>query len=133
MIKRIFASAVAALSVVACATAVSAIDNTKLVVTELNGTEYVPQTEVQASMDFAGNNLSATVGGNIINANYKEGKDGALTISEGAMTRMMVPDSFREDEFVDAINAIASYKVEGNEISFIDADGNVVIKAVKAE
>ena len=128
----IIAASAAALTMIAC-TSTSAISGKTLNVTELNGTEYVSQTETTANMQFSENNLSATVGGNAINAQYFEGKDGKLTISNGLSTKMMVPEEFREDEFVAAINSIAAYKVDGEEVSFLDADGKIIIKTVVAE
>lgn len=128
-IKTILVSCVAALGLVACAS--SSIDNTNLSVTELNGTTYVNMAEEPAYMNFTEGILSASVGGNVINSNYKEGKDGSLTFSMGLSTKMFVPEELREDEFVDAINSIASYKVDGNVFSFLNKDGNVVIKAQK--
>lgn len=134
-IRTIILSAVAALGIISCGSQnqESAIKDSKFYVVELNGTEYVSQTEETAYILFEEGICSATVGGNMINAQYQEGKDGALTLSNSLSTKMLVPDEFREDEFVAAVNSIASYKADGNVVCFLDADGNVLIKTNKAE
>ena len=101
-IMNIIAAVAAAFTIIAC-TSTSAISGKTFNVTILNGTEYVSQTETPANIQFSKTSLSATVGGNTINAQYYEGKHGTLTISNGLSTKMMVPEEFREDEFVAAI------------------------------
>lgn len=131
-IKTMVMAFAVALGLVSCASSHSAIEGQQLLIVELNGTEYVSQGETPASISFSDGRCSATVGGNIINADYKEDKNGGLEFSMGLSTKMMVPDSYREDEFVAAFNSISSYKADGDEISFMDAEGKVVIKAQPA-
>ncbi len=128
-IKTLVAALAVASGLVSCASSRSAIDGRQLLIVELNGTEYVSQGETPANMAFSNGRCSATVGGNIINADYKEGKNGGLEFSMGLSTKMMVPESYREDEFVAAFNSISSYKASGDEVSFMDAEGKVLIKS----
>lgn len=129
--KKILSTLAAAALLAACTASVSAIDNQLFKITELNGTEYVSLGEQPAAIAFSDGVCNATVGGNGIFAEYAEGKDGALTFCNGGATKMMVPEEYREDEFIAAFNAIASYKVDGETVVFLDAEGNELIKAVK--
>ncbi|MGN1215042.1 MAG: META domain-containing protein, partial [Candidatus Cryptobacteroides sp.] len=111
----------------------SSIANATFNIVELNGTEYQSLGEKPAFIAFEGEKCNASVGGNSIFASYKEEAEGKLALSEGGMTRMMVPQEYREDEFVEAFNSIASYKAEGDTVTFLNAEGTEVIKAVKVE
>ena len=44
---------------------------------------------------------------------------------------MMVPAEYREDEFVNAFNSIASYTANSDTVVFLNAEGAELIKAVK--
>lgn len=128
-IKTLVMAFAVACGLVSCAAPHSAIEGKQLLIVELNGTEYVSHGETPANIAFSGGRCSATVGGNIINADYKESKNGGLEFSMGLSTKMMVPESYREDEFVAAFNSISSYKASGEEVSFMDAEGKVVIRS----
>lgn len=129
MNKTILA-AIAALAV-SCSASKDALNNQKFTITELNGTEYVSKGDAPAYISFSDGKLSTSVGGNVINASYKLGKDGSINISKGATTMMMVPEEFREDEYVDAVNKVASYEIKGDTVCFLDKNGSVLIKAQK--
>ena len=126
----IIAAAIAALSSCCCKNAESSIANTAFNIIELNGTEYQSLGDKPAFIAFEDSTCNASVGGNIF-ASYKEDKDGKLTLSEGGMTRMMVPAEYREDEFVNAFNSIASYTANSDTVVFLNAEGAELIKAVK--
>ena len=127
----IIAAAIAALSSCCCKNAESSIANTAFNIIELNGTEYQSLGDKPAFIAFEDSTCNASVGGNSIFASYKEDKDGKLTLSEGGMTRMMVPAEYREDEFVNAFNSIASYTANSDTVVFLNAEGAELIKAVK--
>lgn len=124
-------SIIAAGLLAACAVGTNVLDNKSFRLTELNGTEYVPQTEEGATISFSDGNCYAYLGGNRISASYKEGKNGALTLGHSLMTRMLVPQEFREDEFVDALNSAASFKIENGTVSFYNGEGELLFKAVE--
>jgi len=53
-----------------------------------------------------------------------------ITIDPGAMTMMMCLDealSAQEQNFIAALNAAATYKIQGEQLNLIDKDGNTVI------
>jgi len=53
-----------------------------------------------------------------------------ITIDPGAMTMMMCPDeglSAQEQNFIAALSAAATYKIEGEQLDLIDKDGNTVL------
>ena len=127
----IIAAAIAALSSCCCKNAESSIANSAFNIIELNGTEYQSLGDKPAFIAFEDSTCNASVGGNSIFASYKEDKDGKLTLSEGGMTRMMVPAEYREDEFVNAFNSIASYTANSDTVVFLNAEGAELIKAVK--
>ena len=127
----IIAAAIAALSSCCCKNAESSIANSAFNIIELNGTEYQSLVDKTDFIAFEDSTCNASVGGNIIFASYKEDKDGKLTLSEGGMTRMMVPAEYREDEFVNAFNSIASYTANSDTVVFLNAEGAELIKAVK--
>ncbi|MCQ2135538.1 MAG: META domain-containing protein [Bacteroidales bacterium] len=132
-----FIAVLAAVCAVACAPKgqseepVAALDGKSFNVVELNGVEYVNQTETPASVSFAEGQVNATVGGNQIFAAYEEGENGAVSFSESGMTKMFVPEEFREDEFAAAFNNVAAFVLEEGVLSLKDAQGNVVIKATE--
>lgn len=131
--KKIF-TVLAAAAVLACNPTVQTqekvLDGQSFNVIELNGSEYENQNaEVPASISFEADTCHATVGGNQIFAVYEEGAQNALSFSESGMTKMFVPEEFREDEFAEAFNKVASFKLEDGVLSLMDADGKVVIVA----
>ena len=124
MKKIIFALAAAIL--VSCTAATNVLDNQSFEIVELNDTEYVSLGDKPAYILFQDGRCNASVGGD-----YTEGKNGALAMGVGGSTRMLVPEEYREDEFIEAFNAIASFKLDGNTIVFFDKDGKKLIKAEK--
>lgn len=115
----------------ACAVCTNVLENKSFHLTELNGTEYVPQTEEGATISFSDGNCYAYLGGNRISAAYKEGRNGSLTLGHSLMTRMLVPQEFREDEFTDALNAVKSFKIQDGTASFYNEAGELLFKAVE--
>lgn len=128
--RKIF-TVIAAAALVSCAATTEVLDSQSFNITELNGTEYVSMGEEPAFISFSEGRCNASVGGNSIFADYKEGKNGALDMTMGGATKMLVPDEFREDEFIAAFNAIASYKFDGDTIVFFGKNGEELIKATK--
>lgn len=126
---RKFFYTIAVMAIAACTTA-SQLDNRTFEITELNGTEYVNFSDEPASLSFENGKCNAFVGANRIFVGYEEGRNGTLTISEGGMTRMLAPEECREDEFIDALNSVASFKLEGETVTFLAADGTELFKAV---
>lgn len=139
IMKKFIYIAAAALALAACgqkksgtaAEAVSGIADTKFNITELNGTAYQSLGEEPAFIAFEGDRCNASVGGNSIFAVYAEGEEGKITLSEGGATKMMVPEEYREDEFIAAFNAIASYSTDADTVVFCNAEGTALLKAVK--
>lgn len=131
MKTTILAAAAASALIVSCNAIPDALKDQTYQLTELNGTEYVSAGEKPAVISFHDGKLSADLGGNSISADCKVGKNGALTLTSGASTLMLVPDEIREDEFVSALNSVGSYSIEGDVISLISKDGNAVIKATR--
>lgn len=130
-----FIVAIAALVLAACTSPKDNLADKTFKIVELNGTEYVSMGEQPAYITFQDGKISASVGGNSIFANYEEGKDGAITLTEGGMTKMMVPEEYREDEFVEALNSVVSFAICEccQDLSLLNAEGTVVIKAVPQE
>lgn len=128
--KKFIIALAAAAGVASCAAVNNVLDSKEFNLVELNGTVYESMGETPASISFQEGRCNATVGGNSIFSNYKEGKDGAITFSEGGMTKMLVPDEYREDEFVAALNSVVRFAVEDGTICMSNAEGVVVIKAV---
>jgi heat shock protein HslJ len=57
-------------------------------------------------------------------------KGNKITIDPGAMTMMMCPDegvSAQEQDFIAALKAAASYKIQGEQLILVDKDGNTVL------
>ena len=130
VMKKLF-FALAAAILVSCTAATNVLDNQSFEIVELNDTEYVSLGDKPAYILYQDGRCNASVGGNSIFADYTEGKDGALEMGVGGATRMLVPEEYREDEFIEAFNAIASFKLDGNTIVFFDKDGKKLIKAEK--
>jgi heat shock protein HslJ len=76
--------------------------------------------------------INANAGCNILNAPYKvEGF--ALTISDGALTRMMCPDAASEAKFLEAIQSVKSFKITGDTLELLNenAESQLVLVASK--
>lgn len=127
--KKIFAI-IASAVLVGCTASNEVLNNKTYTLTELNGTEYVA-VEQPATISFAEGRCNAYLGGNQIFALYSEGKNGKISFSECGQTRMFVPEELREDEFVAAFNTVARFEVEDNTITFFNAEGEPVFKAVE--
>lgn len=123
--------AMAALSVMACTS--SRLDNKSFTIVELNGTEYVSMGDEAAFISFGEGKYRTYVGGNRIFGAYREGKDGSLSISDGGMTRMLVPDEYREDELVLALGAVSSFRLDGDVMVLLSSEGDELLKAVIQE
>ncbi|MCF0199766.1 MAG: META domain-containing protein [Bacteroidales bacterium] len=108
------------------------LDNLSFVIIELNGTPLevgkVDSEENIPHIAFAEGNVNASVGCNQLNAAYTVGENGAIAFEMAALTKMACPEGSREDEFIEAFNKVVAYKYDGCEISFVDADGNLLFK-----
>lgn len=129
--KKILCAAVAAATLASCASTSDVLNDQTFTLVELNGTEYVSVGEEPAVIIFADGRLNANLGGNSITATYKAGQDGSLELSYGASTKMLVPDEYREDEFVAALNSVRSFALDGDVVSLLNGEGTVVVKAEK--
>lgn len=112
------------------------IDNMKLAIVELNGTELInnannSQPQIQFIADSK--TVSANVGCNTINATYSEKDNGKLAIEMALSTKMACPDELREDEFIDAFNKIAGYTFDEKYVVFIDSSNTILFKCSKIE
>lgn len=116
---------------VSCKSGVASIDNQTFAITELNGTALPGSEIAKPSIMFQDGRVSATVGCNTIGGEYKADADGNITITQGMMTKMFCPEEMREDEFLAAFNKVAKYTVDDGEVSFLDAQGNLLFKAKK--
>lgn len=116
---------------VSCKSGVASIDNQTFAITELNGTALPGSEMAKPSIMFQDGRVSATVGCNTIGGEYKADADGNITITQGMMTKMFCPEEMREDEFLTAFNKVAKYTVDDGEVSFLDAQGNLLFKAKK--
>ncbi len=120
----------AVIALVSCNKTEPCFDFTTFTIAELNG-KPLPGTEFkQPQIEFDGTRMNATVGGNEISALYVAKPDGTLTLSESASTKMAVPAELREDEFIEALNNVASYTYEGSDLCLYDADGKLLIKCI---
>lgn len=128
--KKFFLSIAAAAALVCSCSQNKVLDEKTFVITELNGSEYVPVTEVVPTISFSEGKLSANLGGNAMFTTYTEGRKGSLELSEIGMTRMLVPQEFREDEFVQALGSVAFFTLDESAISLLDKDNKVLIKAI---
>lgn len=124
-------------AVFASCSAPSSLSDMKFNLTELNGTplEYVGEEPSFISFEGGadGGHCYAYVGGNRIFAVYSEGEDNTIVFTEGGATKMMVDPETREDEFLEAFNAVSSYKLEDDVISFYNVDGDLLFKGTKVE
>lgn len=127
-----FAALAASLVFASCKSTTATLSDKSYTITELNGTP-LQKVEATPTISFKGKRVNATVGCNQIFADYSVAKDGKISFTTGGMTRMMCPDVMRENEFVDAFNKVASYKIsaDGTEVSFLDGEGKVLFKAKK--
>ena len=128
--KKIMLIAIGAmLACTSCNTVVPSLANQTFSLTELNGTALNADNE--PAIAFNDSMVSATVGCNRINAMYKTGENGSLTLQQAASTRMMCPDNLRENEFIESLNKITRCTYEGEDVTLFGAEGNALIKAVK--
>lgn len=117
---------------VSCKSGVAIIDNQAFAITELNGTALPGSEMAKPSIMFEGGRVSATVGCNTIGGEYKADAEGNITITQGMSTKMLCPEEMREDEFLAAFNKVAKYTTsDSGEVSFLDAQGNLLFKAKK--
>lgn len=116
-----------------CASAAKLLQDKTFTITELNGIEYVSMGEEPAAISFANGLCNANLGGNIINANYEETAKCELKLSYGLSTKMLVPEEYREDEFIRALNTVVKFELNENVLSLLDEAGVAVIKAKLAE
>lgn len=130
--KRAFL-ALAAAAAVSCAGGSNELNDKTFRIFELNGTELVVTGDVPAEVMFKDGRCNATVGGNSIFSAYQEGKDGSLTFTEGGMTKMFVPEELREDEFVEAINDVRSFVLDGDTLHLFNSAGELLMKGARAE
>lgn len=115
----------------ACAANSNMLDSKSFTITELNGTEYVAMGEDAGTISFQEGRCNVYLGGNQIFAEYKECANGAISFGEAGATKMFVPDSLREDEFLAAFAKVSSFEMDETGVSFKDAQGNVLFKASK--
>ena len=126
--KKIVLAATAAV-IMSCAASTELLKDQSFNITELNGTEYVSMGEETAGILFQDGRLNANLGGNSISAEYKEGADGTLSLEYALSTKMLVPEEFREDEFISALNNVTSFTIEGDVLTLLGKDGEALIKA----
>lgn len=129
------ASLLAALIFTSCNSS-SVIANKTYTLTELNGfrLKQMPEQRRAPQIKFTDKMASATVGCNLINAEYTTKGNGNITFGLGAMTKMYCPDALREDEFVQAFNNVARYQAspDGAHVNFLDKDGKILFRATIA-
>ena len=75
--------------------------------------------------------LSANMGCNIINANYKFLEGNKLKIENGLSTKMMCPDPALEDAFLSVLDKIAAVKEQGGKLEMLDAEKNCLVTLIK--
>lgn len=126
--KKIVLAATAAV-IMSCAASTELLKNQTFNITELNGTEYVSMGLEPARILFEDGRLNANLGGNSISAGYKEGADGKLTLEHGLSTKMLVPEEFREDEFISTLNNVTKFTMEGDVLTLLGKDGEALIRA----
>ncbi len=127
-----FTALAASLMFASCKSTTATLSDNSFTITELNGST-LQKVDVTPTISFTGKRVNATVGCNQIFADYSVEKDGKISFTTGGMTRMMCPDVMRENEFVEAFNNVASYKISagGSEVSFFDKAGKLLFKAKK--
>lgn len=130
-----FAAAVAAsaLFAVSCGnSAKEAVDvNGEWAVVSIDG-NAVETIMNEVVISFDGTNYSANTGVNMINGTYSI-ENGALTLSEGMMTRMAGDPAAmaQETNFVNAIQEPLCINLSGEKLELLDADGNVKLVLAK--
>lgn len=132
MIIAMAAMAILAISCGSSSKSAQDLAGKTFIITELNGTPITSGTEEPANIVFEDGRANAFVGYNRIFAMYTELADGKLKMEQGGSTRMLAGPESREDEFIAAFNKLAGYKMDGNDICFLDAEGNVLFSG-KAE
>lgn len=98
--------------------------------------EEVPETMEEATLSFDASNNSyhGVTGVNLINGEY-ELKEGNLTLSEGAMTRMMgdsISDAV-EIKYISAIHAVTTVAEEEGKLLLMDIEGNTLMTLVRKQ
>lgn len=98
--------------------------------------EEVPETMEEATLSFDASNNSyhGVTGVNLINGEY-ELKEGNLTLSEGAMTRMMgdsISDAV-EIKYISAIHAVTTVAEEEGKLLLMDSEGNTLMTLVRKQ
>lgn len=129
-IISLIAIVIMAISISSCSTAPMLMGKTYNI-TELNGTQLTGNETSSAFISFKESELNTSVGCNSIFAPYKAHKDGSITISSGGSTMMLCPEELREDEYLAALHSVKHYEVNGNTISFFDANGKLLFKGVE--
>ena len=100
---------------------------------ELNGKPVPLERPPYMEFQSQGERVAGMSGCNRFSANYTA-KDASLRFGMAISTQMACPGNVMavEDAFLKAIEATASHKLEGGELSLIDASGNVLAR-FKAE
>ena len=75
--------------------------------------------------------LSANMGCNMINANYKLLEDNKLEIQNGLSTKIMCPDRAMEDDFLSVLDKIAEVKEQDGKLELLDAEKNCLVTLIK--
>lgn len=76
--------------------------------------------------------LSANMGCNVINANYKLLEGNKIEIENGLSTRMMCPDPELEDAFLRILDKIKMVKTEKDgSLELLDAENVCLVKLIK--
>ena len=76
--------------------------------------------------------LSANMGCNMINANYKLLEDNKLEIQNGLSTKMMCPDNELENTFNQILEGTTHYEMDGEMLMlFSNGEMQAVLKQVK--
>jgi heat shock protein HslJ/LysM repeat protein len=99
---------------------------TAWILTTLNGAEPLPDTTITASFDADGT-LNGTDGCNRYGAVYEvDGNNISITLGPATLMACPEPIMNQATEYLTALEAAATYQIQGEVLELQDADGNVV-------
>jgi putative lipoprotein len=111
----------------------ASLENTAWKLIELGGTEVAPanhENEAHLVLNSKTHRVSGSGGCNRLTGNY-EVKGDQLTFSQMASTMMACPEGMdTEKAFLDALNKVKAWKIEGKDLELLDGDARVVARFV---
>jgi putative lipoprotein len=111
----------------------ASLENTAWKLIELGGTEVAPanhENEAHLVLNSKTHRVSGSGGCNRLTGNY-EVKGDQLTFIQMSATMMACPEGMdTEKAFLDALNKVKGWKIEGKDLELLDGDARVVARFV---